>query len=88
MKNRNLSKYERECRDNETLLHNVVYTENYKHGYMDKLIPLAFSDTFTDKDFNSTLYSIAFSHGIDITRLDVLHWRSEIRSFANSMQSI
>ena len=81
MSRKKLSKYERECSDNLNLLHSLVFTMNYKHGYFEKLLPLSYSDTFTDKDFIATVYGIAWAHGIDITRLDLSGFRQSVQDF-------
>ena len=76
-----MSLYERECADNYKLFHSLVFVENYKHGYLEKLTPLAYSDTFADKDFIAVCYSICWAHGIDITRIDLTWFRNEVKQF-------
>jgi len=66
-----LSKYESEVHEATSLLHSLIVTENYKHGYAEKLLKLSNSHTFSSKDLNAVIYGIAWTHGIDITRIDV-----------------
>ena len=71
MARRKLSKYEIEVHDTTKLLHDVIFDQNYKFGYYERLYSLAVSRTFTRKDWNAVLCSIAWTHNIDITRIDV-----------------
>jgi len=71
MSRKKLSKYESEVHEATKLLNSVIITENYKHGYAEALYKLACSRTFNRKDWDAVVYSIAFAHGIDITRIDV-----------------
>lgn len=71
MARKKMSKYASEVHENTVLLHYVIFNENYKHGYAEKLQLLSHSRTFNKKDFDAVIFGIAFTHGIDITRIDV-----------------
>jgi hypothetical protein len=64
-----LSKYDQEMQENTGMLHAVIFGK--ENNYLEKLIPLFNSYTFSMRDFQAVIYSIAHAHGIDITRIDV-----------------
>ncbi len=71
MARKKMSNYELDVHTNTIMLHSLIIDDNYVHGYCDVLGQLARSRTFSRKDFDSTVYSIAWAHNIDITRIDV-----------------